>query len=80
MHFSEIALLFSFLSTLLVAFISWFNFKNKLFSFAPYVSMCVSFGFYHLSENGLEFGYVAITLPLIAFIHVLPFLDERNKN
>lgn len=80
MYFAEIGLLFSLLSILLLAFSSWFNVKNKLLNFAPYVSMCVSFGFYHLLENGLEFGYVAIVLPLIAFLHVLPFLDERKKN
>lgn len=80
MYFSETALFFSLLSILLLAFSSGFSFKNKLLNVAPYVSICVSFGLYCLSEIGLEFGYVAIMLPLIALLHGMLFLAARKKS
>ena len=79
MPFAELALLFSLLSIFLLGLTAWYDFRKPSLNLAPYASIILAFGFYYLGDDGIEFAFIAVSLPAVALLHVLMYCDERKK-
>lgn len=79
MPFVELALLFSLSSIFMLGLTGWYNFRKLWLNLAPYVSIILAFWFYYLGDDGIEFEFIAVSLPAIALLHALMYYDERKK-